>query len=30
MAELGILREEDVNVRRALALTTGDWTFGEK
>ncbi len=30
MAELGILREEGVNVRRALALTTGDGTFGEK
>ena len=30
MAELGILREEGVNVRRALALTTGDWTFGGK
>jgi hypothetical protein len=30
MAELGILREEGVNVRRALALTTVDWTFGEK
>ena len=30
MAELGILREEGVNVRRALPLTIGDWTFGEK
>ena len=30
MAELRILREEGVNVRGALALTTGDWTFGEK
>jgi hypothetical protein len=30
MAELGILREEGVNVRRALALTSGDWAFGEK